>query len=181
VRAGATAAIDRSGFALRGRARELAFFFTLLGRWPALTVLGSLAFGVAMLRRDGVDAVVALLATQVVSQFANSGLKRLYGRPRPAEHIGRLEREYAYPSGHSVTAIVFFLGFAIMTVAAPLEPAVRAPLCTALIVCTLGIPWSRIALGAHYVSDVAGGISFGAAWLFALLAIALAQPVWFAR
>jgi len=32
-------------------------------------------------------------------------------------------------------------------------------------VCTFGILWSRIALGAHYLSDVAGGIMLGFATL----------------
>ena len=178
---GATAALDRSGFALRGRGVRVAFVFTLLGRWPALTILGALAFGIGMLLREGLNAVVALLATQVVSQLANSGIKRLYARPRPAVFYGARERECSYPSGHAVTAIVFFAGFAILAWQAPFPAPVRAALCALLLTCTAGIPWSRVALGAHYTSDVIGGELFGTAWLCALAAIAASAPAYFAR
>ena len=181
VARGGTAAMDRSGFALRGHGVRAAYLFTLLGRWPQLTAAGVLAFVIAMALREGLHALTALLCTQVVSQLANSALKLAYRRARPGRYIGKLEREYAYPSGHSVTAMVFFLGFAVLVWQAPFPHAIQGALCAALVVCALGIPWSRLALGAHYVSDVIGGVLFGVAWLCALLAIVSSQPAYFAR
>jgi len=40
-----------------------------------------------------------------------------------------------------------------------------------LVICIVGIPWSRLALGAHYLTDVAGGVLFGAGWLCITLAL----------
>jgi membrane-associated phospholipid phosphatase len=35
----------------------------------------------------------------------------------------------------------------------------------------IGIPWSRLALDAHYATDVIGGLVFGCGWLCATIAI----------
>ena len=163
--------LDRAAFALRGRGVAPAYLFTLLGRWPAIISLGVLALGIAMSRGERIDAVVAILAAQFVSQGANSLLKLGYARPRPYEFIGRLEREKSYPSGHAVSAIVFFGGCAVLVAFAALPVALGSALIAALLVCVVGIPWSRLVLGAHYLSDVAGGVLLGAAWLTATLAV----------
>ncbi len=51
--------------------------------------------------------------------------------------------------------------------------AVAVPVVAVLLVCAVGIPWSRLALGAHYLTDVAGGLLLGAAFLCAALAVIL--------
>lgn len=163
-------ALDRAAFALRGRAVRIAYVFTLLGRWPAIISLGVLAVGLAMNRRDPLDPVIAVLAVQVISQVANSLLKLGYRRPRPYEFIGNPEREMSYPSGHAVSALVFFGGFAVLATHAGLPRALESALVALLLVCVVAIPWSRLALGAHYLSDVAGGMLLGGAWLCATLA-----------
>jgi undecaprenyl-diphosphatase len=43
--------------------------------------------------------------------------------------------------------------------------------------CVIGIPWSRVALGAHYVTDVAGGLLYGVAWLFAYVTLVRALGI----
>jgi membrane-associated phospholipid phosphatase len=37
----------------------------------------------------------------------------------------------------------------------------------------IGVGWSRVALAAHYASDVLGGALFGSAWMCALVALVL--------
>ena len=49
----------------------------------------------------------------------------------------------------------------------------RLSLIHIFLVCAVGISWSRLALGAHYLTDVVGGLLFGAAFLCAALAIIL--------
>jgi len=46
----------------------------------------------------------------------------------------------------------------------------KVAIVTVLVLWALGIMWSRLALGAHYLSDVFGGALFGTAWLCALFA-----------
>jgi membrane-associated phospholipid phosphatase len=164
------ARLDVEAGALRGGAVPLALFFTALGRWPVLLGLGVLAFGVTMSLRTGTSAVVILYAAQVVSQAANALIKLLFHRTRPDAWLHIKETDLSYPSGHAVTATVFFLGFALLAWHSPLPRPVAAALCAVLVICAAGIPWSRLALGAHYLSDVAGGLLLGAAFLCAALA-----------
>jgi membrane-associated phospholipid phosphatase len=59
--------------------------------------------------------------------------------------------------------VVGGLLFLFWRVPLPLDLRLAGALPLACIV--LGIGWSRIALGAHHLTDVLGGYSFGAAWL----------------
>ena len=162
--------LDVAAQSLRGEAVPLALFFTSLGRWPVLIGLGVLAFGIAMALRGGARAVAVVLAAQVISQAVNALVKLAFHRARPGGEIGVRETDLSFPSGHSVTALVFFAGFAILAWHAPLARPWAAAICAVLLACAVGIPWSRLALGAHYATDVAGGLLLGAGVLCAALA-----------
>jgi undecaprenyl-diphosphatase len=159
------------GDALRGGALPPALFFTALGRWPVLLGLGVVAFGIAMTLRAGTSAVVILYGAQVVSQAANALLKLLFHRARQTTWLEIHETDLSFPSGHAVTAMVFFAGSAVLVWHAPLPRPVAAVLSAALLACAVGIPWSRLALGAHYVTDVIGGLLLGGGFLCAAMAL----------
>ncbi len=77
---------------------------------------------------------------------------------------------FSFPSGHATTnaAIYCFLAVLLARKARPMWQALIA----ATVVLIVGlIGFSRLYLGAHWFSDVVGGIAFSAAWV-ALLAIA---------
>jgi membrane-associated phospholipid phosphatase len=162
-----------AGALFRGEAVPLALFFTALGRWPVLLGLGVVAFGVAMSLRAGTSAVVILYAAQVLSQAANALIKLLFHRARPDAWLHIKETDLSFPSGHAVTAMVFFLGFALLAWHSPLPRPVAGALCAVLLVCVIGIPWSRLALSAHYLTDVVAGLLLGGAFLCAALATIL--------
>ncbi|MDB5069071.1 MAG: phosphatase family protein [Candidatus Eremiobacteraeota bacterium] len=157
--------------ALRGTALPLAAFFTGLGRWPVLLSLGVLAFGVAMTLRTGLSAVVILYGAQVVSQASNALVKLAFHRTRPDTWLLIKETDLSFPSGHAVSAVVFFLGLALLAWHSALPRPVTIPIAALLFVCVVGIPWSRLALGAHYLTDVIGGLLLGAAFLCLALAV----------
>jgi membrane-associated phospholipid phosphatase len=165
--------LDVAAQSLRGGAVPLALFFTALGRWPVLAGLGVVGFGAAMMLRAGTPAVTVLLGAQVVSQAVNALAKLVFHRTRPGGELGIKETDLSFPSGHSVTAVVFFVGFAILAWHAPLPRPLAAAVCIVLVACAAGIPWSRLALGAHYPTDVLGGLLLGAAFLCAALAVLL--------
>jgi undecaprenyl-diphosphatase len=167
------ASADIAAGSLRGHAVPLALFFTGLGRWPLLLGLGVVAAGTAVALRTGLTAVAILYATQIVSQGVNAAVKLLFHRARPDAWLHIHETDLSYPSGHAVTAVVFFVGFAILAWHAPLPRPVAAAVVAALLVCAVGIPWSRMALAAHYFTDVLGGLLLGTAFLCAAFALIL--------
>ena len=169
--------IDVEATALRGTAVPLALFFTSLGRWPALLALAVAAAAGAVATRSNVLVVAVLYAAQVASQGANALVKFMFHRARPDAWLEIHETDLSYPSGHAVTAVVFFAGLALLVWHAPVPRTVSAPVVALLAVCALGVPWSRIALSAHYLTDVLGGLLLGAAFLcLALVAILRMVP-----
>jgi membrane-associated phospholipid phosphatase len=165
--------IDVEAGVLRGSAIPAALFFTALGRWPVLIGFGVAAAGVAMALRTGIGAVGILFAAQVLSQVANALLKLGFNRPRPDAWLQIRETDLSYPSGHATSAVVLFAGLALLAWHAPLPRPVSAALTAALLACAIGISWSRLALNAHYLTDVIGGLLLGAAFLCAALALIL--------
>ena len=157
--------LDVEAAAVRGDAVPLAIFFTALGRWPVVIGLGAFAAILAESLRTGLAAVLTLLAVQVLSQGTSTLLKLAFHRPRPDAWLHVLEPDFSYPSGHAVTAVVFFVGFALLVSHAPLPRPLTTALVVALAICAVGIMWSRLALSAHYATDVIGGALLGTAWL----------------
>lgn len=165
-------AVDSASMALRGQAVELAALFTMLGRWYAVVPIALMAATLAFVNRANARSVGALAAWQILSQASCAFVKPLFGRPRPEHWLLYHETDYSYPSGHAVTAVVFYLGLLLIVARAAWIPrGVRASLMGALAICIAGIPWSRLALEAHYLTDVVGGLLFGAGWLCVALAI----------
>lgn len=96
-------------------------------------------------------------------------LKAGFGLPRPLPlYDGSIA--FGFPSGHAAMSIVTF-GF--LAVLAARELPLRGQLAVFTVMALLAglIALSRIYLGAHWLSDVLGGLSFGVAWV-ALLGIA---------
>jgi membrane-associated phospholipid phosphatase len=166
-------AVDVAAGALRGHAVPLALFFTGLGRWPVLLGLSIVAAVTAVALRTGLTAVAILYAAQILSQGANAGVKLLFRRARPDAWLRIHETDLSYPSGHAVTTVVFFVAFAVLVWHAPLPRPAAGAIIAALLVCAVGIPWSRMALAAHYFTDVLGGLLLGTAFACAAFAVVL--------
>lgn len=104
-----------------------------------------------------------LVAALVVS-WSNGGVKVLVDRPRPADHLVDVSEKasgLSFPSGH-VTAAVLVYGFifylaGLLIPARPLRLLVQAS-CLVIIVLTA---LHRVYVGAHWPSDVLGGLLFG--------------------
>ncbi len=150
---------------LYGRGVGAAWLFTIAGYARSLTALFVVTFGIEMILRLTPIATASLLATQVASQGAVSLVKSFFDRIRPANWLVRRERDSSFPSGHAATAIVTYAGLLILLWRSPAPAAVHLAISVPLAIFAVGIGWSRIALGAHYLSDVVGGYAFGAAWL----------------
>ena len=106
-------------------------------------------------------------AAAALSGWALSGLAKLaVQRPRP-HVIPRLMHGagwFSYPSGHSMLAPIIF-GLGIIVWAAPWpSPALRRAALVLAALFALAIGFSRVYVGAHFPSDVLGGLLLGTAW-----------------
>lgn len=165
--------IDIDGARVRGAFPELALLFTRSGRGLPLLAIGALATLGFYLLKKPLWIPLGVSVSQLLSQGFVELLKRRFSRERPYDWLARRERGLSYPSGHATTAIVFFGGWLLALAEVPMPPGIGFVVGAALAAWMIGIGWSRVALGAHYPTDVFGGILFGSAWMCAILAMLL--------
>jgi len=97
----------------------------------------------------------------------NSAIKLAVHRARPTDlHLAGASA-YSFPSGHSTTNAVLY-GFLIVLVWRQVGVRHLMPVVAACAVFVAAIGFSRLYLGAHWLSDVMGGLIFAAAWLVLL-------------
>lgn len=97
----------------------------------------------------------------------NSVIKFALHRARPGEMLYSGWSAFSFPSGHSTVNAMLY-GFLAVLVIPLLRPFWRLPLVFGTVSLVLAIAISRLYLGAHWFSDVAGGLAFATAWLAAL-------------
>ena len=164
---------DVEAGAMRGDATQLAISLTQSGRFWPLIVLACIGLLIFTLARWPLWIPALIFGSQIVSQGCIEVAKRLFVRARPDDWLFRHELGYSYPSGHACTAIVFFGAYALVMCALPIGRGWKLAVVAFALFWILGIDWSRIALGAHYLTYVIGGTLFGVAWLCAIAALTL--------
>lgn len=101
----------------------------------------------------------------------NNLLKVIIARDRP--NINRLVTEtgYSFPSGHSITSMVFY-GYLIYLIYKYIDTKkIKIPLIIILSLLIVTIGFTRIYLGVHYTSDVIGGFLLGVAYLIIFIGV----------
>jgi undecaprenyl-diphosphatase len=162
--------LDADAVYFRGQATRLALAFTLSGRALAMTIACIVSIAVFAALRLTILIPLVMAGSQLVSQMAVELCKPRFKRVRPDYWLVGLDAGHSYPSGHATTAVVFYAGWAFIAGLSALPEPAKVAAVVILALWALGIAWSRLALGAHYLSDVAGGALFGGAWLCALFA-----------
>lgn len=137
---------------------------TALGTWVvALTVVGVAALFLH-LTRHRYSALLLLVATSGGIAL-NSVLKLGFQRPRPELFAWRTHAAtWSFPSGHAMNATIVYLTVACLAARLQRTAYARALTLSSAIVIIILICASRLYLGVHYPSDVAGGILIGLAW-----------------
>ncbi len=156
--------LDRSELGAYGAALPLARFFTGVGRFPTYFVLCIVALIFGFVRRAWLGRVLVAVIGIVVVWQTSDLFKNAFHRPRPPHPI-LPETSFGYPSGHADLAIFFYGLWAYYAWRSGLARVPRVAVIAALAAWIAGIGWSRLALGAHYPSDVLGGYTYGIGWL----------------
>lgn len=100
-----------------------------------------------------------------LATVSNMMLKRFIDRARPGiEHLVSVET-LSYPSGHAMSAMAFYGFLMFLMYKFNIQKVLKVLLMFifALIILSIGI--SRIYLGVHFPSDIAGGFIAGAIWV----------------
>ena len=141
------------------------FAVTYLGSTQVVSLIAA-AFGIYFIARRRFYWLAALLSSVFGGMLLNKLLKYAFHRPRPFfdDPLVTLT-SYSFPSGHTMMATTLYALLAAYFLSMTKDWRWRACIvCTAAFVIVL-VGFSRIYLGAHYLSDVLGAMAEGMAWL----------------
>lgn len=156
-------AFERAMAPRRPALRRLARAATLPGERFGHPTIGAAVALALLSRRGGAPGrvLVPLACASAGAIASHFGVKFFYRRARPRVALARGKYEPAYPSGHAADATAVLLTGAYLLARERLVPArVGLPVACALAAAT---GWSRVALGWHWSTDVAGGWLTGVA------------------
>lgn len=138
-------------------------WISLPGYVPVSIAMALITSGIFYLNKYKRESLFTILT--LTSGLVSSVIKIIADRPRPAKDLVRIveiAKHESFPSGHTLFYTIFF-GFLIImmvhlkTVMYPVRAAVIAVSSFMI----LSIPFSRIYLGAHWFTDVTGGLLLG--------------------
>jgi membrane-associated phospholipid phosphatase len=96
----------------------------------------------------------------------NIAVKNVIHRARPVlENPIVTLTSYSFPSGHTTGAILFYGLMAVFALSYSKRTVLRTCAVAGASIVILLVGFSRIYLGAHFLSDVLGALAAGAAWL----------------
>jgi membrane-associated phospholipid phosphatase len=97
--------------------------------------------------------------------------QHIFARPRRLDWVVKHESSFSYPSSHAAIVAGFYGLWAWIFFVSELPRWIRLVAGIALAILAIAICWSRLALGAHYLTDLVGGVLLGVALVSAGLAI----------
>lgn len=126
--------------------------------------------------------MVQMMFVLICASIFNVLLKQFFQRARPSNEHLVLAETLSYPSGHAMSAMAFY-GFVIfLFYRSKMNRFLKYSLILLLFLLIVCIGVSRIYLGVHFPSDIAGGYIAGFIWvvfciiIFDLIEIFKGQP-----
>ena len=99
------------------------------------------------------------MAVNILMKFAFARARPVFDEPLVVLHT------YSFPSGHASGAALFYGFLACLLVRHAPSTSKRAVIITAAALIVAAVCFSRVYLGAHYMTDVIAGVAEGLAWL----------------
>lgn len=135
------------------------------GTWPVIAAVIALALWLAR-RHDRRSWLASLLVSVPVGMLMNVGLKHLFQRTRPVvDHPLVHLSTFSFPSGHVVAATLLYGFLCAFIVAHTRSRTLHLGVAATGIAMVGLVAFSRVYLGAHFLSDVLGAAALAAAWL----------------
>lgn len=155
---------------VRGHALSAAWAFTNAGYAYVLAPLYAACIIVAVVSPRWRLVALLVVASGLIAWGAADGLQHYFARPRRHDWLIKRELAFSYPSSHAAISTAFYFFAGVLALRSKLPRALAVAAFAVLTVLTAGICWSRLALAAHYPTDVIGGIALGLVIICALMA-----------
>ena len=141
-------------------------FMTDVGDFYGYLIVLILAFIISLVFFKNWRYITQTVLVLLLASISNMMLKRFIDRARPGiEHLLSVET-LSYPSGHAMSAMAFY-GFLIyIFYTFKMNSWLKYSIIILLLFIILSIGISRIYLGVHFPSDIAGGYIAGLIWVF---------------
>jgi membrane-associated phospholipid phosphatase len=147
------------------------FAITALGSTEMATLI-AIAFGIYFIFRRRFYWLTVFMSSVFGGMLLNRLLKYAFHRPRPFFDNPLLTLTgYSFPSGHTMMATVLYGVVAAYLVSRTREWHLRISIVIVAGCLILLVGFSRIYLGAHYLSDVIAAMAEGLAWLSLCLTV----------
>ncbi len=119
-----------------------------------------------LLVRKELASAVFVVVTAGAGALVNLGLKMIFTRMRPDLASALIVmRSYSFPSGHAMSSFVVFGALAYLALRQPWSWAAKSAGLAIVLTIVVLVGLSRVYLGVHWASDIAGGWSAGTVWL----------------
>ena len=140
-------------------------FVTEVGDLYGYLIVLGISFFISLVVFKSWKYVAQITFVGIISAVSNLVLKRFVDRARPEiEHLVSVET-LSYPSGHAMSAMAFY-GFLIYLFSRfNINKYLKIGVIMVLILLIFSIGISRIYLGVHFPSDIAGGFIAGFIWV----------------
>jgi len=129
------------------------------GNIPLIVVGIGIVVWLAATHRVREAILVALVLAAATA--GSEAVKEIIARPRPIDTKVLAGVVYSYPSGHILEALTIYGIISLKVWHSTLPPWVRTTFVLAVVIFVFLVGIARAALGAHYPSDIAGGVMAG--------------------
>jgi membrane-associated phospholipid phosphatase len=145
---------------------------TSLGSMTIAFLISAAAFAVLWTIPRNRGGAATIVTATVGAEIWVEILKRIFREARPTTVAYLVEfTGFSFPSGHAMVATATYGALAAVTCGYIHRPSGRIAVQSIRWTLVALVAISRVYLGVHYPTDVAGGVLFGMAWLYLTMKI----------
>jgi undecaprenyl-diphosphatase len=138
-------------------------FVTFFGGAVVVAVMTVLVAGYVWWRYRDLIATAMVPISSAVGGLLNNLAKMVVGRPRPPTAVYTHASGFGYPSGHTAGFTAFAVAVAGVFILLHASRAKKILASTIATLASVAVALSRVVVGAHWLTDVIGGLLLGGA------------------